>query len=182
MAARYQGPVRLVLFDVDGVLTDGTLHIGADGEVLKSFNAKDGVAIALLRAHGIRSGIISGKASPSLDYRARQLKFDFVITGCQDKLSAYLNLKREFGFEDKQIVFVGDDVIDLPVMQRVGISYAPADAHSLVLCRASYVTNAAGGQGVAREVAEHLLILGGLGLNDAYQSLLNEWSHHNAQQ
>jgi 3-deoxy-D-manno-octulosonate 8-phosphate phosphatase (KDO 8-P phosphatase) len=182
MANAYNGPIRLVLFDVDGVLTDGTLHIGADGEVFKSFNAKDGVAVALLRAHGVRSGIVSGKASPALDYRARQLKFDLVVTGCHDKLSAYVELKRELGLEDGQVAFVGDDVIDMPVMQQVGISYAPADAHSLVLRHANYITRTIGGQGVAREVAEHLLLQGGLSLDVVYQPLLDEWSRHAAQQ
>ena len=182
MANAYQGPIRLVLFDVDGVLTDGSLHIGSDGEVVKSFNAKDGVAVALLRAHGIRSGIISGKASPALDYRARQLKLDLVVTGCHDKLSAYTDLKSDHGLADEQIVFVGDDVIDLPVIQQVGISYAPADAHSLVLRQASHITRASGGQGVAREVAEHLLLLGGLSLDAAYQPLLAQWSRQDAQQ
>ncbi|MNZ36691.1 3-deoxy-D-manno-octulosonate 8-phosphate phosphatase KdsC [compost metagenome] len=182
MADTYSGPIRLVLFDVDGVLTDGSLHIGTDGEIFKSFNAKDGVAVALLRAHGIRSGIISGKASPALDYRARQLKLDLAVTGCHDKLTAYADLKRELGLKDEQVVFVGDDVIDLPVMMQVGLSYAPADAHSLVLRQANHVTHASGGQGVAREVAEHLLQLGGLDLDAAYQPLLAEWNQHAAQQ
>lgn len=182
MADIYSGPIRLVLFDVDGVLTDGALHIGADGEVFKSFNAKDGVAVALLRAHGIRSGIISGKASPALDYRARQLKLNLAVTGCHDKLSAYVDLKRELDLHDAQIAFVGDDVIDLPVMQQVGLSYAPADAHSLVRRQASHVTYSNGGQGVAREVAEHLLHLGGLNLDAAYQPLLAEWGLYAVQQ
>jgi 3-deoxy-D-manno-octulosonate 8-phosphate phosphatase (KDO 8-P phosphatase) len=182
MATAYAGAIRLVLFDVDGVLTDGALHIGTDGEAFKCFNAKDGVAVALLRAHGIRCGVISGKASTALDYRTWQLKFDLAVTGCHDKLTAYAEIKRELALEDAQIAFVGDDVIDLPVMQRVGLSYAPADAHSLVLGLAGHVTRAKGGQGVAREVAEHLLMLGGLGLEVAYQPLLAEWSSHDAQQ
>lgn len=182
MANAYEGPVRLVLFDVDGVLTDGTLHIGAEGEVIKSFNAKDGVAVALLKAHGVRCGIVSGKASAALDYRVRQLKLDLAVTGCHDKLAAYADLKRELDLNDEQVVFVGDDVIDLPVMQQVSLSYAPADAHALVRNKASHVTRANGGQGVAREVAEHLLQLGGLDLEDAYAPLLAEWSRHDAQQ
>ncbi len=182
MASIYSGPVRLVLFDVDGVLTDGALHIGSEGEVFKNFNAKDGVAVALLRAHGIRSGIVSGKASAALDYRVRQLKLDLAVTGCHDKLSAYADLKRELGLNDEQIVFVGDDVIDLPVMRQVALSYAPADAHELVRRQVSHVTQARGGQGVAREAAEHLLRLGGLGLEDTYSPLLDEWSLHDAQQ
>lgn len=167
--------ISLLLLDVDGVLTDGQLHIGADGELFKSFNAKDGVAVALLRAHGIRTGIISGKSSPALDYRARQLRLDFVITGCHDKLTAYEKIKAEQQLNDSQIAFVGDDVIDLPVMQRCALSYAPADAHTLALQCATHVTASKGGQGVAREVAEHLLQLAGLSLAQAYQPLLEEW-------
>lgn len=182
MTKAYQGPIRLVLYDVDGVLTDGSLHIGAHGEEVKSFNAKDGVAVALLKAHGIRSGIISGKASAALDYRASQLKLDLAITGCNDKLTAYTNLKRELELSDEQIVFVGDDVIDLPVMMRVAFSYAPADAHELVLQQASKITCAKGGEGVAREVAEHLLRQGGLDLQAAYHPLLEKWSQHEPQQ
>lgn len=182
MGSAYAGPVRLVLFDVDGVLTDGTLHIGAIGEVVKSFNAKDGVAVALLRAHGIRSGIVSGKASAALDYRVHQLKLDLAMTGCHDKLTVYADIKHELCLDDRQIVFVGDDVIDLPVMRRVALSYAPADAHELVRRSASHVTRTCGGEGVAREVAEHLLQLGGLDLEAAYAPLLDEWSLHDAQQ
>lgn len=167
--------IRLLLLDVDGVLTDGQLHIGAGGELYKSFNAKDGVAVALLRAHGIRTGIISGKSSPALDYRARQLKLDFVITGCHDKLTAYEQIKAQEQLTDQEIAFVGDDVIDLPVMQRCALSYAPADAHILALQAARHVTLSKGGQGVAREVAEHLLLQAGLSLSEAYRPLLEEW-------
>lgn len=182
MSGVYNGPVRLVLFDVDGVLTDGTLHIGADGEVVKNFNAKDGVAVALLKAHGIRSGILSGKASAALDYRVCQLKFDVAVTGCHNKLEAYDKLKRELKLADEQVAFVGDDIIDLPVMQQVALSYAPADAHELILGMASHVTRMRGGQGVAREVVEHLLQLGGLSLDAVYAPLIAQWRQYDAQQ
>lgn len=182
MPGAYRGPVRLVLFDVDGVLTDGTLHISGDGECFKSFNAKDGVAIALLRTHGINCGIISGKASRSLDYRARELKLEIIVTGCHNKLIAYNDLKHKLGLTHEQIVFVGDDVIDLPVMKAVGVSYAPCDAHELVRNQASHITTSAGGHGVAREVAEHILQQGGLSLEESYQCLLNEWSRYEVKQ
>ena len=182
MANKYNGPVQLVLFDVDGVLTDGKLHIGADGEMIKNFHVKDGVAVALLKAHGISSGVITAKKSAALDYRIGQLNFDVAVTGCDDKLSAYLNIKENFMLEDQQIVYVGDDVIDLSVMERVGISYAPADAHRFVLKCATHITSMEGGQGVAREVSEHILHSGGLDLNASYSPLLNKRSKNSIQQ
>ncbi|WP_321791665.1 KdsC family phosphatase [Burkholderia pyrrocinia] len=176
--ATYGGAVRLVLFDVDGVLTDGLLHVSADGECMKRFHAHDGIAIALLRAHGIRSGILSGKHSGALAWRAAQLGIDVLVTGCDDKAAGYANIKLRQRLDDSAIAYVGDDVNDLAVIERVGVSYAPADAHRLVRARVDHVTNAAGGRGVAREVAEHLLSDGGLSLDDAYRPLLEQWSDH----
>ena len=162
----------MVLFDVDGVLTDGSLYIGADGELFKKFNAKDGVAIALLKANGIQVGVISGKASKALDFRIKQLGFDHSITGCSDKLSALeMLLERiELGFD--QVAFVGDDIIDVAVMQKVGFSIAPADAHELAINAAHYVTLSKGGEGVARESAELILRNSGLSLSDMYLDML----------
>lgn len=173
MISTYQGSVALVLFDVDGVLTDGKLLIGSDGEAYKSFNVKDGVAVSLLRAHNIRCGIISGKSSPSLDYRIRELKFDLSVTNCKDKLKAYSEIKTNHRLNDSQIVFVGDDIIDLPVMNATEICYAPSDAHPLILRAASFVTSCIGGSGVAREVAEHILAKGSLTLEAMYAPLLD---------
>lgn len=175
MTGVYEGPIRLVLFDVDGVLTDGQLHITAEGELFKSFNAKDGVAVALLKAHGIRCGVVSGKSSSALDYRIRQLGFDYPITGCHDKRAALAEVATQSGIALSETVFVGDDIIDLLVMQAVGLSYAPADAHELVRCSASYVLQSSGGQGVAREVAEHILYAGGLNLAQMYAPLLEQY-------
>ncbi|MBN3793928.1 HAD family hydrolase [Burkholderia sp. Ac-20392] len=176
--ATYRGPVRLVLFDVDGVLTDGTLHVTADGEVMKRFHAHDGVAVALLRAHGIRSGILSGKHSGALAWRAAQLRVDVLVTGCDDKAAGYADIKARERIDDREIAYVGDDVNDLPVIERVGVSYAPADAHHLVRARVDHVAGTAGGRGVAREVAEHVLVGAGLSLDDAYRPLLEQWSGH----
>lgn len=182
MGNGYRGPVKLVLFDVDGVLTDGTLHIGSEGEQIKAFNVRDGIAISLLRAHGIRSGVLSGKASKALDYRVRQLRFDLAITGQLEKLGAYSAIKAEQKLTDAQIAYVGDDVVDLPLAGLVGSFYAPADAHSLVLSVATHVASANGGRGVAREVAEHILLSGGLTLEEMYLPLMNQWSSHDAVQ
>jgi 3-deoxy-D-manno-octulosonate 8-phosphate phosphatase (KDO 8-P phosphatase) len=171
---RYQGNVRLVLFDVDGVLTDGSLLFNNDGEFLKSFNVRDGVAIGLLRRYGIASGILSGRSSPPLTRRATELGFDVVVTGRSDKLSAYEAIKQERGLRDEQIVYVGDDVIDLPVMLRAGLAFAPLDAHVLALRHADHVTRARGGRGVAREVAESVLLADGMTLDEIYQAFLKE--------
>jgi len=165
-------PIQLVLFDVDGVLTDGSLYVGLDGEVFKKFNAKDGVAVTLLKAHGIQVGVISGKASKALDFRIKQLDFDHSITGCSNKLSALECLLERIGLGFDQVAFVGDDIIDIPVMKKVGLSIAPADAHELAINAAHYVTLLKGGEGVARESAELILRKSGLSLSDMYVDML----------
>ncbi|AOJ01064.1 MULTISPECIES: KdsC family phosphatase [Burkholderia] len=177
-APAYRGAIRLVLFDVDGVLTDGRLHVTGDGEFMKSFHAKDGIAIALLRAHGIRSGILSGRHSAPLAWRAQQLGFDVFVSGCDDKRAGYARIKAEDALADDAIAFAGDDVNDLPVIEAVGVSYAPADAHALVKRRVDYVVSRAGGEGVAREVAEHVLMRSGLSLDEAYRPLMDRWGMH----
>ncbi|WP_226662959.1 KdsC family phosphatase [Microbulbifer aggregans] len=171
MRDKYTG-IQLVLFDVDGVLTDGGLNITSEGEIYKQFNVKDGVAIALLKAHGIRTGVVSGKQSAALDYRCKQLALDVIITGCSDKLSAAQRLVSEMNIAPSQIVFVGDDIIDLSVMDFVGVSYSPADGHVLAKRRADIILECPGGAGVAREVAEHILFSRGLSLEEMYQPLL----------
>lgn len=182
MGYGYRGPVQLVIFDIDGVMTDGTLHIGDDGEQFKAFNVRDGIAISLLRAHGIRSGVLSGKACKALDYRIRQLKFDLAITGEIEKLAAYSKIKAEQKLSDAQIAYVGDDVVDLPLAGLAGNFYAPADAHPLVLSAASHITTVNGGRGVAREVAEHILLAGGLTLEEMYRPLMNQWKRYDTAQ
>lgn len=164
--------IQLVLFDVDGVLTDGGLYVGPDGEVFKKFNAKDGVAVALLKTHGIQVGVISGKGSKALDFRINQLNFDHSITGCSNKLSALEALLERIDLGFDQVAFVGDDIIDIPVMKKVGISIAPADAHELAIAAAHFVTSKKGGEGVARESAEFILRKSGLSLSDMYLDVL----------
>jgi 3-deoxy-D-manno-octulosonate 8-phosphate phosphatase (KDO 8-P phosphatase) len=178
----YQGPIKLLLFDVDGVLTDGSLHMDGNGEAIKTFNVRDGLAIGLLRAHGIRSGVLTGKTSAALTYRIQQLKFDVAETGRLDKREAYSRIKLKEGLSDAQIAFIGDDVIDLPLLGIVGSFYAPADAHQLVLMGADHVLKTCGGKGVARELAEHLLMAHGLSLEQIYRPLIDQWSQLDAAQ
>ncbi len=163
--------IRLVLFDVDGVLTDGSIYVGSDGEVLKSFNAKDGVAVALLQNHDIKVGVISGKSSDALDFRIKQLKFDYAITGCSDKLEALKEIMKSASLNLNQIAYVGDDIIDISVMKEVELSIAPSDAHELAIDCANHVTSAKGGDGVARESAEFILKKSGLSLEEMYSRM-----------
>ena len=181
-SASYAGDIRLVLFDVDGVLTDGTLYYDSRGEVMKRFNARDGIAVALLRCHGIATGVISGKSSPALDCRIAQLGLDAAVTGTLDKTTALDEIISQTGWLREQIAYVGDDVVDIPLAGRVAKFYAPADAHALVLACADHVLSSFGGSAVAREVAEHVLIGGGLDLKAAYAPLISDWSRANAVQ
>lgn len=166
--------IRLVLFDVDGVLTNGSLFIGADGEVCKPFNARDGFSVALLKKHEIMVGIISGKASKALDYRIKELNFDFAVTGCNDKLNALNEIIKSSSLNPSQIAFVGDDIIDIPIMKKVALGIAPSDAHQLVIDCANHVTKSKGGDGVARETAEFILSNTGLSLSEMYTGLFDD--------
>ena len=164
--------IELVLFDVDGVLTDGSLFIDGEGELVKAFNARDGIAVALLRHHGVRTGFVSGKSSASLDFRTKQLDVDVALTGRTDKLRACDELAQRLGIRLSSMAFVGDDVIDLPLAGRVGQFFAPRDAHPLVLAGADVVVDVDGGHGVARAVSEHVLIQQGHSLHSMYAPLL----------
>ncbi|MFT4214393.1 MAG: hypothetical protein QM622_06410 [Microbacterium sp.] len=164
--------IELVLFDVDGVLTDGTIWMDGSGEAVKGFHVQDGLAVSLLRVHGIRSGVLSGKSSAPLDARISQLQFDVAVTGTLGKLAAIAAIGQEHGVAAEAIAFVGDDVVDLPLAGVVGCFYAPSDAHPLVRDAADVVLTRAGGRGVAREAAEHVLASRGLSLGDMYAPLL----------
>jgi 3-deoxy-D-manno-octulosonate 8-phosphate phosphatase (KDO 8-P phosphatase) len=167
--------IKMVLLDVDGVMTDGTIYISEQGEYLKAFNVKDGLAIELLRSHGVLTGVISGKASAALSLRCIQLGFDKVITGCKNKGPQLKTICSEFGIELNEIAFCGDDVLDLPVFDIVGLSVAPADAHPLVLERADWITRSCGGYGMVREFADKLLcIQKNLTLAEIYQPLMRK--------
>lgn len=157
--------VRLVIFDVDGVLTDGSLFYGDDGQEYKAFNSKDGHGMVMLRECGIKIGIITGRSSEVVRIRMQSLGIDQVYQGQKDKLPAYEQMKDALGLRDEEIAYVGDDVVDLPVMRRVGLSIAVADAHDIVLQHTHWRTKAGGGKGAAREVCE--LLMRGHGVYDA---------------
>lgn len=174
--------IKLVIFDVDGVLTDGTLVYSASGEEVKHFNVKDGVGIKLLRTYGIEVAIISAKSSAPLEKRMKDLGIQHFYPGSHDKQLAYRNLLGQVGLTDREVAYVGDDVIDLTVMQHVGLPIAVADAYIMVRDQAEYVTQTPGGKGVAREVAD--LILGSqMDLQEAYiKAMLPDFELRNAGQ
>jgi 3-deoxy-D-manno-octulosonate 8-phosphate phosphatase (KDO 8-P phosphatase) len=156
-------PVRLVLMDVDGVMTDGSiffLDARSEGRV---FDAKDGVGIWLLRQAGLATGIISGRTSPAVKRRARELGMEEVHLRVRNKLEVYEEILLRRGLSDTSVCFIGDDVVDLGVLGRVGLSAAPSDAHPVVRRAVRYVTRAEGGRGAVREVADLILAAQGKG-------------------
>ena len=148
--------IRLVIFDVDGVLTDGSLYIGDDGQEYKAFNSLDGHGMKMLQNTGVQIGIITGRSSEVVRIRMESLGIDHVYQGAREKLPAYLDLKEKLGLEDGQIAYVGDDVVDLPIMCQVGLAIAVQDAHPLVKRHAHWETPNAGGRGAGRDVCELL--------------------------
>ena len=146
--------VKLVIFDVDGVLTDGRIYYGADGEALKVFNTQDGHAIKMLIASGVDVAIISGRESAMVERRARDLGIGYVQQGVQEKAQALERLANDASVALEAMAHVGDDLPDLPIMLRVGLSIAVADAHPLVRDKADWVTGLGGGRGAAREACE----------------------------
>ncbi|MFZ2290093.1 MAG: HAD family hydrolase [Halopseudomonas yangmingensis] len=149
--------IRLAIFDVDGVLTDGRLYFMPDGTEFKSFNTLDGHGIKLLIASGVEVAIISGRQSPLVERRAANLGIRHLIQGREDKLNALAELRQRIEVEMEEIAFLGDDLPDLPVMRRVGLGMAVASADSFVREQAHGVTRAHGGQGAAREFCEFIL-------------------------
>lgn len=149
--------IRLIVFDVDGVLTDGSLFIGDDGQEYKAFHSKDGHGMVMLQQSGVEIAIITGRTSEVVRIRMSSLGIQRVYQGKREKLPAYEELKQASGFSDEQIAYVGDDVVDLPVMTRVGLAIAVQDAHPLTKQHAHWVTPSGGGRGAAREVCELIM-------------------------
>mgnify|MGYP001827093420 FL=1 len=149
--------IRLIVFDVDGVLTDGSLYIGDDGQEYKAFNSKDGHGMVMLQQSGVEIAIITGRSSEVVRIRMASLGIQRVYQGKREKLPAYEELKQITGFGDEQIAYVGDDVVDLPVMTRVGLAVAVQDSHPLTKQHAHWVTPSGGGRGAGREVCELIM-------------------------
>ncbi len=155
--------VRLLVLDVDGVLTDGRLHYGSRGEVLKSFHVRDGHGIKALRAAGIEIAVISARRSAAVTRRCRELGIRHIIQGAGDKLAAFARLASRLNVRPEECACIGDDVPDIPLMRAVGLSYAVADAHPAAKRAARLATALCGGSGAVREVCDQLLAAGGRG-------------------
>ncbi|KPK26863.1 MAG: 3-deoxy-D-manno-octulosonate 8-phosphate phosphatase [Betaproteobacteria bacterium SG8_40] len=155
--ARRAERVRLALFDVDGVMTDGTLFIGANGESFKPFNILDGLGLKLLRSSGVATGIITGRASAAVEARVAELAIDHCVTGASDKLRADTGLRESLGLDDTQVCYMGDDLPDLPVLRRCGLAFCPPGAVAQIREQAHFITQTGGGKGAVREACELIM-------------------------
>lgn len=149
--------VKLIIFDVDGVLTDGRLILGDDGQEYKAFHSRDGHGMKMLQQSGVEIGIITGRSSQVVALRMASLGVQHVYQGREQKLPAFEELIHMLGVTPEQVAYVGDDVVDLPILLRVGLAVAVADAHPLVLQHAHWQTAHGGGQGAARDVCEFIM-------------------------
>ncbi|MGE3473592.1 MAG: KdsC family phosphatase [Vicinamibacterales bacterium] len=149
--------VRMILFDVDGVLTDGRVIVHTDGTESKSFFIRDGIAMVWAQRAGIKVGFLSARLSATTPHRAAQLGITLVYHGVSSKLATYERILADHGLADTDIAYMGDDVVDLAVLNRVGLAMAPADCVEEVRSRSHLVTRAAGGAGAAREAIERIL-------------------------
>ena len=149
--------IKLVIFDVDGVLTDGGIYIGEAGELYKPFFCRDGLGITLAHKAGLKTAIITGRQSKQVAFRARELKISEVFQGSLDKRMAYQQLKERTGLQDAEIAYIGDDLIDLPIMCQVGLPMAVADAVPEVREEARLIAGFEGGHGAVRELLEFIL-------------------------
>ncbi len=181
--------VRLVIFDVDGVLTDGGIYTGADGELFKPFNCKDGLGITLAQRAGIETAIITGRTSKQVAFRAKELHFTHVYQGKPDKRAAYAELKEKLGLCDEEIAYIGDDLIDLPILLQAGFPAAPCDAVPEVRQRVAFVSHFGGGHGAVREILTFILqaqgkwqdLIAGFYETDAQQEKQKAEAEHLAQ-
>ena len=149
--------IRLLVLDVDGVLTDGRLYFGARGEALKVFHVRDGHGIKLLMAAGVHVAAFSGRRSGAVAARMRELRVPHVVQACADKVAALHRLTEKLDLNPLDCACLCDDTPDLPLMSAVGLAAAVADAHPLVLSAAHWVARSAGGQGAVRELCDELL-------------------------
>jgi len=163
--------IRLVIFDVDGVLSTGALTYGPNGTETKTFHVHDGVGMKLLTKSGIAIGIITGRKSDIVTQRMQELDIEHVYQGYSDKIPAYEDLKQKLQLDDHQIAYVGDDLPDLPLLRRVGLGITVPNAPKIMHKHAAWTTTMKGGKGAAREVCEFIMTAQG-SFNAALQAFL----------
>jgi 3-deoxy-D-manno-octulosonate 8-phosphate phosphatase (KDO 8-P phosphatase) len=149
--------IKLLLLDVDGVMTDGGIYYSNTGDEFKKFNIQDGYGILYLQRTGVKIGIITGRTSAIVTRRAAELGITDVYQNLENKLEAYESIKAKWGLSDSDIAYIGDDVFDLPVLERVGFSAAPSDAVPEVKKRVQYICKRTGGNGAVREVIDLII-------------------------
>ena len=147
----------MIISDVDGVWTDGGFYKGTNGIELKKFSVFDGVGVAMARAADIKIALISGRYSPATEHRAKELGIEDVYNGSLNKLPVYEELKSKYGFDDSNIAYIGDDIIDIPVMNKVAVPIAVSNANSDVKKVALHVTQLSGGEGAFREAVSWII-------------------------
>lgn len=153
--------IKMLILDVDGVMTDGKIIMDSEGREMKNFNVRDGHGLVMLQRYGIRVGILTGRTSTVVDHRARDLKITEVYQGALNKKDVFATILEKNGVEPEAIAYLGDDIVDIPVLKRVGFSAAVADAMELVKKSVDYVTVHKGGEGAVREICEMLLMAQG---------------------
>lgn len=151
------GKISMLILDVDGVLTDGTLAYTESGELVKNFNAKDGLGIRLLQSADVEVAVITARNSPPLAKRMQDLRIEHYYTGYDNKIAAFEMLLQKVPYDESRIAYVGDDILDLPVMRRIALPIAVADAHFLVKEESLWTVSGQGGKGAVREVADGLI-------------------------
>lgn len=155
------GPIALILMDVDGVLTDGDIVLGSGNQEFKKFDVQDGMGVTLARMAGLKVGLITGRQSEVVARRAEELRMDICYQGAPDKLGPYQEILGKYGLSDKQVCYIGDDLLEMVILNRSGFSVAVANARPEVKAICDYVTSSHGGRGAVRETVE--LILKGQG-------------------
>lgn len=162
--------IRLFILDVDGILTSGLIYYGAEGEALKGFHVHDGFGIKLLQQCGITLAVISGRQSKLVTMRMKNLGIEHVFLGCDNKVPSYDTLKKQLQLNDHQIAYMGDDLPDLPIFKRVGLSVTVPEAPEIMRKHADFVTHKKAGFGAVREVCEMILKA-----QDQYQSVIQSY-------
>ena len=150
--------IRAIIMDVDGVLTDGRIILGSGNAELKSFNIRDGMAITIARRCGVKIGFITSRTSEAVERRAKELQIDYLCQGVRDKLAKLKEISQSENIPLKSICFIGDDIIDIPILRRVGFSATVLDAPDEVKSCVSYVSQNRGGKEAVRDIIRHILV------------------------
>ena len=163
--------IKIILMDVDGVLTDGRIILG-ENEELKCFDAKDGMGISLARKNGLKIGFITGRTSKAVERRGKELAIDFLYQGCRDKVSAANEILKKEGLEYQNICYIGDDINDIQLLRKVGFSATVNNVPEYLKKEVDYVSQESGGRGAVRDIIEHILKSKGI-LTSSIEGMVN---------